>query len=52
MADFYLAIDIAVDVDYVKNDNNSVDGDNTNNDCNDTSTKASINVLEKPFHFH
>ena len=32
MADFYLAIDIAVDVDNVNNDNNSVDGDN--NDSN------------------
>ena len=50
MADFYLAIDIAVDVD--NNGSNSVDGDNANDDSYDTSTKASINVLEKPFHFH
>ena len=51
MADFYLAIDIAVDVG--NNGSNSVDDNNNgNNDSYDTSTQASINVLEKPFHFH
>ena len=55
MSDFYLAIDIDINVDDDGSNNNNDDDDSNNNNNNnndDTSSQPSISVLEKPFHFH